>query len=90
MQQNGDGSDDADTISGQVGSTDGQSIGEVVGEIRCQIQVAGDFDLVLLVFLFDGFALGFGSIGFSLLLVVLFGDFVVFFLVFLGRRSWWR
>ena len=45
MQEDGQGGDLSDALSGDEGSSDGQSVGEVVEGVGEQVQVAGNFHL---------------------------------------------
>lgn len=81
MQQDRDGRNDSDAVSGQIRRTDGETVRKVVGKVGGQIEIAGDFDVLLFGFLLGGLALGFGRFGdflFALLVAATGGRFCFF------------
>ena len=59
MQKDGESGDDADGISGQVGSAHSQAVGKIVSEIGCQVEISGHFNLRFFLLLFPLFRLRF-------------------------------
>lgn len=46
MEENGDSGDNADVLTRQVRSTNGQAVGKVVCYVRSKIEVASDFNRI--------------------------------------------
>lgn len=91
MQQDRNGRNDSDAVSGQIRRTDGETVRKVVRKVGGQVQIAGDFDVLLFGFLLGGLALGFGRFGdffFALFVAATGGRFCLFAVLLRGGWRW--